>query len=323
MQRALGWMLAPIAVVQRDPHSLLDRPITVMARIREQGVRSLEARIAAGGPEGLLRDMFAMFEAIPASEWSKAEAMMWTSIRADRRRIARHRSGSDLLALFDAAEQRVRNVALLALLDPVKHPMGVLNAYRHLHALSGARGEDRALLLLSATSSVVEGVYAPYLEALWKLVHVVGGAVAPARPALGRLVQVLHERLGTYPTLVEAEAAHFRNAIVHNQATYIPGQHAFEMHDANGWRRVVGVRDLEAATRRMFSVAGELYSKATSGLVLQALVPPLFSTMPELGRAVTSGEAVAIELRAAEFQRSVDEVWADILRFHEEQQGAA
>lgn len=323
MQRAFGWMIAPIAVVQRDPYSLLERPITIMARVRKQRVRSLEARIAAGGPEAVLRDMFAMFEAIPSGEWSKAQAKMSSSIRADRRRIARHRAGADLLALFATAERRVRNVALLAVHDPFKHPLAVLNAYRHLHALSGARGEDRALLILSATASVVEGVYAPYLEALWKLAHVIDGAVAPPRPALGRLVQVLHERLGSYPALVDPEAAHFRNAIVHNQATYIPGQHAFEMHDASGWRRVVGVRDLEAATRRMFSVAGELYPKATSGLVLQALVPPLLSTMPELGRAVTSGDAVAIELRATEFQRSVDEVWADIVRFHAEQQGAA
>lgn len=95
------------------------------------------------------------------------------------------------------------------------------------------------------------------------------------------------------------------------------------MCETNGWRRIVTVRELETLTRRMLLVGSDLYPKVAHGFMFEALVHPLLSTLPDLGRAILADDKVAIEVRGAEFQRCIDGIWSDIVRLYEAAQGAA
>lgn len=310
-------MLGAIKTVERNPYELVERPRTVLDRASEQAQLALRQRLEQVGPDGLFRDMFGLLSQISDKEWARMEGRLAARLEKERRRVARCAAGREVLVLIDAAHAAVRNGPLLALPNPREHAPATLVALGRVVAVEGSRGEERARLVLDAARLVSEQVYQPYLKAVSTLADVADGRAPKEPPAYGRLVQSLVQRLGSsYPSLVEHDAAHVRNAVVHGHATYVPRRHAVAMYDASGWHAELTVRELEIMTRRMLKVAGELYPKAVHAFMEEAFLRPLLPIWPEFSRAVVADDRAAMERTGAEVNRRADEMWADIARVY-------
>jgi hypothetical protein len=317
VRRGFGWLLGPMKVLHRDPYALLAQPATVLDRVAGEAKSALDRRLAEVGPEGWLRDMCGSVAHLSNDEWAKMDGQLSAHVRKERAQLSRHSAGKDLLALIDGSHAVVRNAPLLAVPDPQEHGRATLVARGRLAAIVGTRGEERARLVLDAAGITSEQVYRPYLQEIWKLVHLADGQAPPDPPKYGRLVQVLDERIrARFPSLVQPDAAHIRNAIFHGRAQYLPRRHALALHDASGWRAEMTVRELESTTERMLKLAGDVYPKAVHAFMVDAIMRRSLPVWPELVRAVVADDRAATERTAAELKKRLDEVWAEIAQLY-------
>lgn len=296
---------------------MLERPTTVLDRAARQAKQALDRRLAQVGPDGWLRDMCGVVSHISDTEWAQVQARATARLVKVRHRVARDAAGQDILALIDTAHAAVRNGPLLAVLNPAEHGPATLGAHGRVLAVVGTRGEERARLVLDAARVVSEQVYQPYLKAVWKLADLADGRVPRNPPPYGRLVQDLAERFGSsHPSLVEPDAAHIRNAVVHGRVAYVPRRHLVTMHDASGWRAELTVREVDLLTRRMLKVAAEVYPKAINAFMEEAYFGAGLFVWREFARAVLAEDRAAIERTGAELNRRADEMFADIARLY-------
>ncbi len=321
-RRAFGCMLEPIREVERDPYALLERPRTVVERLGTRMAKMFERQAAGGGAEKMFKEMFGLLAAVGPAEWRKADAQFAARVGSELRRIARTPEGAQLVSLMAEANARVRNSVLLAMPHPVEGGLATLSVMSRLEDVRYTRGEERAQRLLDAAAEAAETQYRPYLEAVWKLVHFREGRVPPAPPQFGRLAQDLGCRLGGGSLLVEQDAAHIRNAIVHRRVIYVPKSHAVELRDLNGWSRTMTVAELELFTRRTLKMAGHLYPKASSAHMIEAFMRPLLPIMPEFSRALATEDRQALEALAPEMHRRMAAVWSDVAALYSAQRAA-
>lgn len=308
IQRVFGKVLAVLRPVGRERKQLLRTPETVLA--------SMQRRVARMVDEGALDVCFegalALVASIPPEVCSTLDARISAHLQQTARQIQRLAEGKELLRLIDSAHLGIRNGPLLATPEPEAHALALLLAQTRMAELRGKRGEIRARKLQDAVAQVSEGVYKPYLQAMWKLAELERGRVPQPPPAFGKLVEVLAERLQSYPTLIEPDAAHIRNAVAHRHAVYLPGEHAVELWDTSGWRRTLSIRNLEVLTRRMLRVAGEVYPKAFQHFLQVVVVRPAIGAIPPLARAIRAQDQVAAEQWAAELRRHQELLFSDL-----------
>jgi hypothetical protein len=214
-------------------------------------------------------------------------------------------SGADLLRLYDAANA---NGPISPLLVTFAHPMSdepcfELSSFAALNAARRYRRERRAQKLFDAVPDLVEKVYGRYLRSMWALSFLAEGRW-PSRPpgAFGALAQQASARLRGLGTLTDADAGHFRNAVQHRDARYIPYERAVELVDGkdrsrpspSDWGMILTLEAFEARLTEMWRVAVPLMTKLRSVVTVDLLLRSgLVAAWPLLRNALL-GDAQAL-----------------------------
>jgi hypothetical protein len=310
-------MLEPMKLFHSDPMAFVERPAASFARVERAFAATWERVVADGGPEAFVRRMFEPVAAMTPTEWAEAPAGINHDVEKRRRQVARLPSGEPLLALIDAAHERVRNGALLAILHPDRHGMAGLAAMGRVLKIRGARGETRAEAILDAIAFIWEVVYQPYLQSVWKLLEVLEGRAPVDPPSGGTLMLGLEKRLaGAFPRIVEPTALRIRNAVAHRHVEPRPAHGAATLTNKDGWSASFRTGDLEAMMYTMLYVSTRTFVDAMNAFSMGAVMGPLLPVFPAFARAVVAGDQAEIERAGALVKAQEDAMWTDVARLY-------
>lgn len=132
-------------------------------------------------------------------------------------------AASKLLSLTMEADKRIPYVAFLGLVPPKPdYSMRLVDCGACLVRAEKARGEIRAREVMDAFRRIAEHLYPRYLQTLLRLRKLKDGKWTNASGSTGNLLGAFSDRLRSeFSTLVEYDAAFFRNAAAHGNLEYL------------------------------------------------------------------------------------------------------
>jgi hypothetical protein len=274
-------------------------PQTVFETFRAQLERDLDGAVEQAEWGSAIRELLELYATLTEDDCREVECELDSRIALERASLTADNTGTSILGFLDAAASEISPSApLLGILDPEKHGLATLTAgARYRDALTAIR-ERRADRLLSTAGSVFDGLYLPYLRALWRVLH-------PTKRAdtvrVGCLLRDLAQAASRFPGLVLEDADRIRNADAHVRSKYMARSDSLALSDCQGWKRTMTVPELEQHVRAMMSAAGTLFPHATTLFVLAA-VKPMIRLLPHFARAALDEDAAALAALGPRFQ---------------------
>lgn len=138
-------------------------------------------------------------------------------------------------------------------------------------------------------------------------------------------MEVLVARLGTeYPSLIERDAAHLRNAIAHHRPhEYLEAEGAVLLRDRHGWEKKFTLRELNEIAGRMFGMAGGLFPELMNVYLQDVVIRRQLPLLPPLCRAVVDDDVTALELIGQQFKQLEEELFAELGKLYGKPKTAA
>ena len=291
---------------------LLLRPKTVIDDLAKRAADELSRLMDESGLERLA----SVFPQLTPAEHILLQQRADEHVAKERQSVGRDPAGAELLRLMADAHRGVRNAPLLVTPHPREHGLALLEAYGRMEELRGSRGEHRARLLTGAIQHIADAVYQPYVEGVWKLGQLRLRSLGKLPRQFSSLIDESRALVPEYPHLVEADAAHVRNAIAHPRENfkYLPEENAVWLHDRSGWTRTFALSELEDLCWTMIQVAGVLFPKAMNAFREDAIWRHALVPFSRLMTAMQNKDAKATDHWAEAFRTAMDSPWSDIER---------
>lgn len=178
-----------------------------------------------------------------------------------------------LLKLLNEADKKMPFVSFIAVLkhaDPRKNIFPMSSPIPSLQKAEKLKGEKRKDAVLEAFRLTVEHLYKPYVETMWALSYFKDGEIPPTvkdpskkKPEFGVMVKTAHEKLSSYPGLVELRAGWMRNSITHDLLTYDVNSDSIELKDSSGSLTAIKVTELLELTCNLYQISAETITHVT------------------------------------------------------------
>jgi len=308
-KQALGPFLEPVARLRKNPRRLFDAPWSAIERMRRDTERALEETFKREAPEAFVKRFC---DLLPEEIAPDIGSTVRVRLERERAALRADAGGAALLTLYEAADARGPVSPILTL---VSDPLGddVICEFRVMGKFDAAnrrRGERRAQALFEAVPALVEKLYAKHLRSVWAMTQLAEGRwPSGPPPKLGTLVNLLSERLQSFPELIDRDAAHFRNAVAHDHAVPLGGRVDLsdlkdpEKPSPTDWRLSLALHAFETRLCKMWEVASPLRAKLQAlGMMDLLLRGGAFDAVPHI-RAALRGDSSAVALLA---ERNLD-----------------
>lgn len=315
--RAFGWLIKPIAKLQKTPFETMVRaPASLMTTLKESLERAFNERLAAVGQNGVLLELI---PAIPEAEVPAAMARAGERITELRQQITGDDIGRALLAAYEEAHAAVPWSPIAVLVRDVDF---ALQFEKHMESTSGVfyaqmtRGEESARLALEGVGAMSERLYQPYLEKLWRLARYrLGRAPSDNVPAYGGLPSQLPDKWRD--ELIEPLAVKVRNAVGHGKYRYDTASRSMEFWDKDGSRSHATRRELLALAGRMHHASAVLMQKVTSFYIHRLyLESGVLEASASFGTLLRKNAAAELQLVTEDIERRLGDAFAQLAACH-------